>query len=98
MASVHSTEYNIRTLLSEFTFFWDFSPPSLTTLKSTVFRSCILWVAEVLSAKSTIFRRLRRLQGTLVPKIVRIDFMIKVQRPKSIVAVAQGGQDFMLQL
>ena len=56
------------------------------TLETAVFRICILCVAEVLSAKSTIFRRLCILQ---VPKRIRIDFTIKLRWPKSIVAVVK---------
>ena len=81
-----NTTFKLFNFLSEFSFFWDFSPPSLTVLDSTVFRICILWVAEVLPAKSTVFRRLCRLQ---VPKRIRVDFTIRLQRPKSIVAVVK---------
>ena len=85
-----NTAFELFNFYSEFSLFWDFSPPSLTTLESTVFRICILWVVEVLwgflFAKYSVFIRLRILQ---VPKRIRVDFTIKLRRPKSIVAVVK---------
>ena len=85
-----NTTFELLNFLSEFSFFWDFSPrTSLTTLQSTALRICILcilWVAEALSVKSTVFKRLHRLQ---VPKRKRVDFTMKLRRPKSIVAVVK---------